>query len=458
MIVSFKRRIALINTIAVAITTAVLFVVIYGVVFYSSYRHLDNDIYLEKEDVLDAISWKGESIVVQNMPEWEEAEHRNVEVNPTFIQIVDIRDSLLFKSINLRTNSFLFNPGLSKERFFNIQIQGQRLRLGQFPIISENKKIIGQLTIGVSRQESYHVLNNLLFTLCISFPILLIILYVVIYLAASRAITPVNQLIQTTSGINDKNIHTRISLPEHKDEIYQLTSTINELLNRIDKTIQQQKQFTADASHEIRTPLSAIRGTLEVLLRKKREPEQYEVKIRDVIVQTDRLSYLLDQLLQLARLESGGNFVKEHLPLIHSIDRAMEKYGILIADKKIQMIIDIPANVLVYADAFCLDVIIENLLGNAIKYGNHNGTIFCAWNTNTHTLAIQNDGPCISKDQLPFIFNRFYRTDQSRSAAIPGSGLGLSIVKKLAELQQIGISVESQPDNTTFSLYFPPTS
>jgi two-component system, OmpR family, heavy metal sensor histidine kinase CusS len=454
MMLSFKKRIALFNTMAVAITTAMVFAVIYGVVYYSSYRHLDNDINLEREDVLKAISWKGESIVVHKMPEWEEAEHKNVEVNPTFIQIVDIRDSLLFKSVNLRSNNFLFNPKLSKEQFFNIQIQGQRLRLGQFPIINESNRVIGQLTIGVSQQESYHVLNNLLVTLCISFPVLLIILYVVIYLAASRAIAPVQQLIKTASGIHDSNIQTRLPLPEHKDEIHQLTSAINELLNRIEKSIQQQKQFTADASHEIRTPLSAIRGTLEVLLRKKREPEQYEEKIRDVIEQTDRLHYLLDQLLQLARLESAGDFKKEHLLLDAAIEQAIGKNAKQVTVKRIHIEKDIPPGVSVYADGFCLDVIIENLVGNAVKYSPHQGTISCKWNTSTHTLFIQNEGPGIPEDQLPFIFNRFYRTDQSRSAAIPGSGLGLAIVKKLAELQHIGISVVSQPGKTIFSLSF----
>ena len=106
-------------------------------------------------------------------------------------------------------------------------------------------------------------------------------------------------LIRTASGINDSNINTRLPLPENEDELYQLAKTINELLGRIETSIQQQKQFTADASHEIRTPLAAIRGTLEILLRKKREPEQYEEKIKEVIGQTDRLNQLLDQLLQL---------------------------------------------------------------------------------------------------------------------------------------------------------------
>lgn len=451
---SLKKRIALFNTMAVAITTAMVFAVIYGVVNFSSYRHLDNDIYLEREDVLNAISWEGDKIVVHNMPEWEEAEHKNVEVNPTFIQIVDNRDSVLFKSVNLRSNNFLFNPNLSKESFFNFQISNQRLRLGQFPIINEAGKVIGQLTIGVSQKESYHVLNNLLVTLCIAFPLLLIVLYIVIYLAASRAIAPVHQLIKAASGINDANIQTRIPLPEDKDEIYQLTSAINELLGRIEKTIQQQKQFTADASHEIRTPLSAIRGMLEVLLRKKRTPEQYEEKLKDVVGQTDRLQYLLDQLLQLARLESSVKLVQHACVLNEAVGRAIGKYAKQIAGKKMVVLNNIPGDAAVKADEFCLDIILDNLAGNAVKYGDVMGRILFSWDAMSATLMIENDGPGIPADQLPFVFNRFYRTDQSRSSATPGSGLGLAIVKKLTELQHMGISVQSQPGSTIFSLSF----
>lgn len=454
MMLSLKKRIALFNTLAVAITTAMVFAVIYGVVNFSSYRHLDNDIYLEREDVLNAISWEGDKIVVHNMPEWEEAEHKNVEVNPTFIQIVDNRDSVLFKSVNLRSNNFLFNPNLSEESFFNFQISNQRLRLGQFPIINEAGKVIGQLTIGVSQKESYHVLNNLLVTLCIAFPLLLFVLYIVIYLAASRAIAPVHQLIKAAAGINDANIQTRIPLPEHKDEIYQLTSAINELLSRIEKTIQQQKQFTADASHEIRTPLSAIRGMLEVLLRKKRSPEQYEEKLKDVVGQTDRLQYLLDQLLQLARLESSVKLVQHACVLKDAVERAMGKHAKYIAGKKLVVINNIPGDAAVKADEFCLDIILDNLAGNAVKYGDVMGRILFSWDAMSTTLMIENDGPGIPADQLPFVFNRFYRTDQSRSSATPGSGLGLAIVKKLTELQHMGISVQSQPGSTIFSLSF----
>jgi two-component system, OmpR family, heavy metal sensor histidine kinase CusS len=454
MKLSFKKRIAFLNTIAVALTTAIVFMIIYSVVYYTSFRHLDNDILLEKEEILHTLDWKQDSIIINKLPEWEEAEHKKVEVNPTFIQVVDNKDSLIFRSANLRTNHFLFDPLNTKEKFYNTVVENQQLRMGQFPVQNDDGKIIGQLSIGISQQESHNVLNNLLIALCISFPILLLVLYIVIYLTASKAIAPVNQLIKTAAGINDSNINIRLPLPENEDELFQLTKTINELLNRIETSIQQQKQFTADASHEIRTPLAAIRGTLEVLLRKKREPAVYEEKLKEVVNQTSRLNQLLDQLLQLARLENGS--VKKDVVYISKlVAETVAKYQKEIAEKGIQLKIAVKETAAVFADQLFLSMITDNLLSNALKYGKATGNIFIVWHEKDRIFSITNEGPVIAPNQLPFLFNRFYRTDESRSSQIAGSGLGLAIVKKLTDLMHITIAVSSDAGSTTFSLQFP---
>ncbi len=454
MKLSFKKRIALFNTLAVAITTAIVFIIIYAVVYASSYRHLDEDILLEKEEIFNTLYGKGDRIIINKMPEWEEDEHRKVEVNPTFIQIVDNKDKVIFKSANLQKRHFLYNPVNEKETFHNAKIDQQRLRLGQFPVKNEEGNIIGQLTIGVSQQESYYVLINLLITLCISYPILLMILYGAIYFAASKSIAPVHQLIRAASVINDSNLDSRLPLPDNEDELYQLASTINELLNRIENSILQQKQFTADASHEIRTPLAAIRGTLEVLIRKKREPLQYEEKIKEVINQTDRLHQLLDQLLQLARLETVS-VKNETVHLLALLKTAGIKFEKQWQEKNMHLVFSVEPSVSFYSDAFFLSVIIDNLLSNAIKYGAAHSKIYFNWSSETKTFSIKNEGPEIPIQQIPFIFNRFYRADDSRSTLVPGSGLGLAIVKKLADLEKISISVNSHSGSTVFSLHFP---
>ncbi|HPH87408.1 MAG TPA: ATP-binding protein [Chitinophagales bacterium] len=451
----FKKRIAIFNTIAVAITTFIVFVVIYYVVSFSSFQHLDNDIKAEMEEVFNNINWENDSIQINKMPEWDEAEHQQIEVNPTFIQIVNIDGKAIFKSINLQDDYLLIHPNNNKTSFYNTTINTQKIRQGQFPIINKNKKTIGYLTIGVSQEESSSVLHNLFIVLCFTYLILVFVLYLIMYYVASKAIKPVQKLIQSASQINESNISSRLPLPNNKDEIYKLATTFNDLLNRIENSIEQQKQFTADASHEMRTPLTIIKGTLEVLLRKERTREQYEKKINEVITQTDRLSYLFDQLLQLARAESNNTIIKkEKIILKEKIDHLINGGDLLLNKNQIKY--NIPTNCVVFADAALLDRILENIISNAIKYNTPNGNITFEWNEKSNSLLIKDEGIGISKDQQPYLFNRFYRADNSRSSEIKGNGLGLSIVKKLCELQHIKISVESAENKgTSFTLQFP---
>ncbi|MBK6965803.1 MAG: hypothetical protein IPH20_18225 [Bacteroidales bacterium] len=457
MTLKFKSRIALFNTLSVAFTTALVFLIIYFVVVKTSYDHLDDDILLEKEEVFSSLDWRLDSIIINKMPEWDEAEHKQVEVSPTFLQIVDNKGKVIFHSANLMKNSFSYRHALKLEMFYNGEINGQRIRLGQFPIFNESGKTIGQLTIAVSQEESFIILNNLLSVLLISFPLLLIIHFLASSLAASKAIAPVNRLIGAASGIGYSNISTRLELPEHKDELFDLTKTINELLARIEASMLQQKQFTSDASHEIRTPLSAIRGTLEVLIRKPREPEVYEQKITGIITQVDRLDVLLEQLLQLARIESGVEVaMRETVDLQKMVGAMHDKWMLLAAPGKISLDIQISGNALVTGDKLYLELIVDNLVNNAVKYGKEHGEVIILWNSDLKTLSIKDDGIGILPENLPLIFNRFYRADESRSSAVKGNGLGLSIVKKLADLQHITLTAESLAGSgSTFTLHFP---
>ncbi|MDO9275573.1 MAG: ATP-binding protein [Lutibacter sp.] len=422
----------------------------------TAFAHLDNDIRTEKNEVFTNLDFNQNSIILNKMPELEEAEHNKVEVNPTFLQIVDENGIVVFHSANLMNDQFLFNPNSKQETFYNHEINGQKIRIGQFPIKNKLGKIIGQLTIAVSQNESFVILNNLILVLLISFPLMLFIQYLASSIAASKAIVPVYKLINTTSGISESNIGTRLALPKRKDELYKLTSTINELLARIEKSMLQQKQFTSDASHEIRTPLSAIRGTLEVLIRKHREPKVYEEKINDIITQVDRLDILLDQLLQITRIESGGTFGKKEIiqlgPLMASLNT---KWSQIASSKKIKLHFQIPQDVEILGDKFFLELILENLVINAIKYGKDNGNIFISWDSALKTLSVKDDGIGIAAGHLPHIFNSFYRTDESRSSTIKGNGLGLSIVKKLADFQHILLSVTSELGiGSNFTLQF----
>ncbi|MBK8702211.1 MAG: HAMP domain-containing histidine kinase [Saprospiraceae bacterium] len=264
------------------------------------------------------------------------------------------------------------------------------------------------------------------------------------------------QLIRAASNIGEANIQSRLPLPGNKDEIHQLATTINDLLQRLEGSVQREKQFTADASHEIRTPLTAIRGMLEVLTRKKREPEQYEQKIKLVINEVDRLHALIDQLLQLARLESARVPVNMAPVELHEfMEDLASKWTPRLYQKKMTLRLQIPVQVIVTTDTSLLRFILDNIMENAYKYGNSGGHIECSWHMQDKSLTISDNGPGIPEIHLSHIFDRFYRTDSSRSSEVQGVGLGLSIAKKMADLLHIRLTANSREgEGTAFILFF----
>lgn len=456
MSLRFKNRIALYNTAAAAIATLLLFLIVYSVVYNTSYQHLDSEISKEKLEVSAGITWENDSLIINLMSEWEEREHQQAEVSPVYMQVANSEGLLVFRTVNLQNDQLLIADSLNRERFFNIELNGVEIRQGQFPIFNNSGKLLGQLDIGVLRGESSMVLSNLRLTLIIAFPLILVVFFLATSWAASRSIAPVQKLIQATGTISDNNLSTRLPLPSHKDEIHQLGTTINELLDRIEMSLTREKQITADISHELRTPITSIRGMLEVLIRKTREPHQYEEKIQQVIVEVDAMNSIIDQLLQLSRLEAGNlTLNKTAVGLGELLNTTKGRWQQLLKKKNIELLTDVPDDAIVNADRGFLEIMLDNLISNAIKYGNTDEQIVINWSSDASRLSITDNGPGIPQEQIPYLFNRFYRTDASRSSEVEGNGLGLSIVKKLADLQQITLGVTSQVSSgSTFTLQF----
>jgi signal transduction histidine kinase len=276
---------------------------------------------------------------------------------------------------------------------------------------------------------------------------------------AGKSIQPINRVINTAERITKENLEDRIKFPQHKDEIYILTSTINELLDRLQDAVLREKQFTADASHELRTPLSVIKGTLEVLIRKPREQVEYVSKIKYCINEVDRISDLVDQLLILARYESGKVLpIFTKVNLTKSIENVLLRLQDLIENDRIEINFDSKKFSYVKADQSMLEIILENIISNSIKYS-HNSKLIEIAITDTDSSAkcnIKDYGIGLNEEQTSRLFDRFYRADESRDAKIPGNGLGLAIVKRLADLQNFKIEVSSQSGSgTSFSISFP---
>ena len=459
MKLNFRNRIATWYLVATALLIAGLFSAIYIIVNNTVYSHLDSDLDLELNEVKNSIVNAGGQIIFANPFEWNEREHGQIEVNPTFVQVSDKQGKVIRKTGNLVSDSLEFRNAVNYKIYFDSELSGSPIRQVQYPYFDSDGSVKVYLSIAVPLEESALVLSNLREALVISFPAILLILFLVTRLIAGKSIAPIHNVINTANKISKANIAERISLPPHNDEIHALTSTINGLLNRLEDALLRERQFTSDASHELRTPLSIIKGTLEVLIRKPREVIQYEEKVSYCISETDRMTRLIDQLLLLARYDTGKiNPVKTEFLFSEIIEMVLQRLDPLLEDKRISVNRDIDKNLILNADPGMTEIILENILTNAIKYSGNESSIDikAVRNGSGILFSVKDYGIGMTEQQIKNIFDRFYRADASRSSEAGGFGLGLAISKKLCDIQDIKINVESALDKgTNFKLHIP---
>ncbi|MEL1240243.1 sensor histidine kinase [Flavobacterium flavipallidum] len=443
---SFKNRLAFHYIITTALLIFVVFFTIYSIVKFSVYNHLNNDILKEVENHLNEIEVQDNNYRLIHLTEWNEREHNTLDVNPVFIEFLDSQKKIKGKSPNLKNESLHFNSEIENNQLFDSKLLQNKIRQIQVPIYNKTK-IVGYIIIAMSLEDASIVLHNLSQTLIIVYPLILLLLFFIARFIAGRSIKPITSIIETADVISKDNLKSRIELPQTKDELYVLSQTINNLLNRIETVVEREKQFTSDASHELRTPLTVIKGTLEVLIRKPRTQEEYQEKINYCVTEVNRLNNLVDQLLMLARFEDQNQSLKkENLVLNAVIFEVLSRFSTVINAKNIKIITDFDKEFTIVSDQYLLAVILNNLISNALKYSNPNDvlTIRLSQENNKVQCHIIDTGIGIATADLQNIFHQFFRSNATNHPEIKGTGLGLSIVKKLTSLLGIEIEVSSQ--------------
>jgi signal transduction histidine kinase len=454
---SFKNRIAFNYIVSTALLISIVFLVIFQIVKYSVYNHINTDIAVEVEKHLEEISLDSQETYLLQVDQWRAREHNTVDVNPVFVEFYDSNNQLIDKSPNLKNLNLKLFPIEKDNQYIDTQLNQKPIRQIQVPVLQENK-IIGHLVVAMSLDDAEMVIGNLRNILLISIPLILIVLYLIARFFAGRSIQPVRTIIETSSQITKDNLKTRIPLPQNKDELFVLSENINNLLNRIENAVDREKQFTSDASHELRTPLAVIKGTMEVLIRKPRNQQEYEEKIQFCISEVDRLNHMVDQLLLLARFENQKQNVKQESIYLNAlILDNLTRFSDKTESKKLKIIADFTDDYYIQSDNYLVSIIFSNLISNAIKYSHDNGEIVLQLEkTPTEMIfTISDNGIGISEQDLNKIFNSFYRSDVSNHPEIKGTGIGLSIVKRLCDLLKIEIKVKSKlNEGTSFILKF----
>jgi len=443
---SFKNRIALNYILTTGLLVLVAFSAIYFIVKLTVYNHIDENLNIEIQDHLKEIKIENKKVVLMDAEEWEEREHNSVDVNPVFVQFLDLNKKIIEKSPNLKNEKLVFHENKEHFQLFDTKLLGNKIRQIQVPLHIKTKKI-GYLIIAMSLSDSSKVLENLLDTLLIAFPIILLLLFFLARFFAGRSIKPINDIIYTSRVITKDNLKTRIPLPKTRDELFTLSKTINNLLDRIEDAIEREKQFTSDASHELRTPLTVIKGTLEVLVRKPRDSKEYEEKINYCINEVDHLNSLVDQLLLMARFENQKqNINRENVYLNAVILDVLTLNAEKIKSRNINVILDAPEEFYTYSDNYLVVTILRNIISNAVKYSNNDSQIRISLSRENQKIIcnISDQGIGIAKEDLESILNPFFRSDSLNHSEIKGTGLGLFIVKRMTDLLQIKFKIESE--------------
>lgn len=272
-------------------------------------------------------------------------------------------------------------------------------------------------------------------------------------LLVSRALRPIDRIVTEAEQLAPSDFGAVLLSPHtlSDTEIGHLIAALNRMLSRISRAAAMQRQFTADASHELRTPLTILRGQFELALSRPRTAAQYRDAVESGLEETLRMSRIVDSLAYLARGEAASPAPYSALVSLAALAaetakaqsaRAAEK-GVLLA---VGAENDAESGAVIRGDADALRRLVQNLVENAIVYTPPGGTVTLSVSKDTRDccLRVADTGIGIAPEDLPFVFDRFFRADPAR-ANTGGSGLGLSIVRSIAEAHGGTVTAESEP-------------
>lgn len=450
---SFKNKIALLCVSLMALLNIILSTVIYELVKINSYTTVDNFLNSEIKSISDKYKIDEFSIYPSTLKEWQEKEHTSIGRNAVFIQFLDAKKRIIDKSPNL-IDKVLILTRHNNYKHYDSKVHDLPVRQVHFQFVANNA-ISGYVIIATPINDMLNVLSILRYSFILSFPFFLLILFFVSRYLADRSIKPIKKIIDISNQISHKNLLSRIPLSKSKDELYVLSVTINNLLDRIEKVVEREKSFISFTSHELKTPLSVIKGTLQVLIRKPRKVEEYEQKAIYCISQIDRLNNLIEDLLLLTQYETNKESLNMEILSINSIiDESLREYESKIKSNNIKVNFNSSNNYLVKSDHFMLLTIISNLISNAVKYSLNGGCIdiFQLLNGEFLLITIRNFGISIDVHEVKSVFNPFYRASSNIEYAINGHGIGLSIVKQFCMLLDIEIIIESSQNKGTVAI------
>jgi len=388
-------------------------------------------------------------------------EHSVLGPGGDLFQVCDAAGVWLYRSASLENDAVPIHlpatvpaKGLVEDR----QVAGTSLRF-----LSRSVTVLGKpytIQVAAPTHELVEGLTGFKWVLILLVPVVLLAATAGGWWMSRRALQPVDQVTATARSIGEQNLGKRLPVPNTEDELQRLSETLNQMLDRIEGAFHRVTQFTADASHELRTPVALIRTTSEIALRKHRSDAEYREALDEVHAESVRTTGLIENLLTLARADAGKETLDrtpvDLASLVLEVSGQAEK---LAQQKGITLACQAPEGIApISGDRDTLRRLFFILLDNAVKYTPPGGQIQVGINQSPEKVTVEvcDSGGGISQQDLPHIFERFYRSDKSRNRDSGGAGLGLSLAKWIVEAHGGFIEVESAVDSgSTFRVALP---
>jgi len=367
------------------------------------------------------------------------------------------KGKIILKSKNLKNNDlpkYLFS---SKNQIIYLKLKN----ISKYDLIIYSQKIKRDknytIQIATTIQEEKQHLDKIIKLFMLGDPIFMLIYLLVIYKMLYDILKPMNTMIKTAKDIVITDLDKRIQSGNHGDEFEELAKTFNNMLSRLQSSFNQVKRFSSNASHQLKTPLTAIRVQSDVALKTDRSVDEYKDVLKSINNEILYLQKMIGNLLLLTQMDDEiikGNFKDVDIDTI--LINTIEEFIIIASKKHIELDIKDIKGTKIKAEKTLIGILCSNIIDNAIKYTPKNKKVSIELKENT--ITIEDEGIGIEDKNLEVIFDRFFRVNLG-SLNVKGNGLGLSIVKTIADLHDAKIKIQSKKDfGTKIEIIFPDSS
>ena len=429
---------------------------------HSLYDMVDDGLEEQVDDLRSFLQTLGKDPALTKLRE-EVNETYAIEHLGNYLAVYAENGDLVYRSAFLQAHHLAMTPPdqLDRAIFKNRRSEGRHFRF-----ILQKLKVNGHVyavEMGAPTDDASRSLSLFRTYLLMFAPLLLLVAAGGGHWLSRRALSPVDALVRTARDVSGASLNSRLQKLDTGDELQRLSDTLNEMLDRIEASFRRITEFTADASHELRTPVSLMRTEAELALRRSRGEAEYKESLRHILLEAERTTALIEQLLALARADSGRETLHMQPVDLRAILRGVvESWRQMAEIRNLQFSANIAAeDSLVMGDEAALRRVADILLDNAFKYTAQPGSVELSLEQKGDrvVMTVRDSGIGIAEQDKEKIFERFYRVDKARSREQGGAGLGLAIAHWIVAQHRGSIAVESKPgQGSVFRLEFPATA